>query len=102
VLVEPIAISVIDGVVAIAGDLDAQSAPALDLVLGANDEAIRLDLSQVTFMDSAGVNVLVHHRRRQIEHGSAVQIVAMSRCVRRVLEITGLLALFSGEASLAS
>jgi len=45
-----------------------------------------LDLSGVTFIDSAGVNVLVH----LASHEASVQLRTPSSPVRRVIELTGL------------
>jgi anti-sigma B factor antagonist len=102
VVVQPIVISVIDGTVAIAGEIDRCTAPLLDQALTTTEEAARIDLSQVTFMDSSGVNALVRHYHRQADNGAAMQIVAMSRCVHRLLEITGLLRAFTGEVPLVA
>jgi anti-sigma B factor antagonist len=56
---------------------------------------IVLDLTAVTFLDSAGLTVLVDHHQRCVELGSALQIVADHRAVLRTLELTGLDALLT-------
>jgi anti-anti-sigma factor len=48
---------------------------------------ILLDLTAVEFLDSSGIRALLRIRR---EHGDRVQVVAVSRPVRRVLDIAGL------------
>ena len=49
------------------------------------DEPIELDLSGVTFIDSSGVNALLHARQLR-----SVRIVASSNAVDRVLHTLGL------------
>jgi len=56
---------------------------------------ILLDLTAVTFLDSAGLTVLVDHHQRCADLGSALQIVADHRAVLRTLELTGLDALLT-------
>ena len=94
---EQFAVSVVDGVVHVEGEIDSYVAPAFDDQLVALDAA-SIDLSAVTFMDSSGVKVLVRHHRRGADRGDTLRIVAMSRPVRRILEISGLLRMFTDEA----
>jgi anti-sigma B factor antagonist len=81
-------------VVEIRGEIDIQSAPGL------RDELLRvirhygpelaLDLAGVTFMDCAGLNVLLATRRRaQLEEGS-VRVIRASPQVLRVISLLGL------------
>lgn len=81
-------------VVEIHGEIDVFSAPGL------RDELLRvirrygpqlaLDLEGVTFMDCAGVNVLLATRRRaRLEDGS-VDVIGASPRVRRVISLLGL------------
>jgi anti-sigma B factor antagonist len=57
--------------------------------LAESEEAaiILLDLTAVEFLDSSGIRALLRIHR---EHGDRVQVVAVSRPVRRVLDIAGL------------
>jgi anti-sigma B factor antagonist len=57
-----------------------------------------VDLSEVTFMDSAGINALVaaYHR---VGPDSELRLVGLRPNVRRVFEITGLLELIRVEPS---
>ena len=57
-----------------------------------------VDLAEVTFMDVAGVGLLVALRNRQREHNGAVQLRSVSRQVSRLLELTGLAELFPVES----
>ena len=81
-------------VVEIRGEIDIQSAPEL------RDELLRvirrfgpelaLDLAGVTFMDCAGLNVLLATRRRaQLEEGS-VRVIRASPRVLRMISLLGL------------
>jgi anti-sigma B factor antagonist len=81
-------------VVEIRGEIDACSAPDL------RDELLRvirrygprlaLDLTGVTFIDCAGINVLLATRRRAGLEDGAVNVIAASRQVRRVISLLGL------------
>lgn len=78
-----------------AGEIDSSTAgllrDRLDTVLGAADvREIVVDLTPVTFLDSAGLCVLAGAHRRATEHGIALRVVAVSRAVVRPLQITGL------------
>jgi anti-sigma B factor antagonist len=56
-----------------------------------------VDLSDVTFMDSTGVNALAAARRRAVESDVELVLIDPSRPVRLVLEATGLWAHFRVE-----
>jgi anti-anti-sigma factor len=73
------------GRIVVAGDIDMASAAAFRPVMLASTDPIELDLTDVTFMDSSGVKVLVLARRVR-----PVRIVAASPAVSRVLELLGL------------
>jgi anti-anti-sigma factor len=49
-----------------------------------------VDLSEVTFMDVAGVSLLVALRNRQLAHGGRVHLRRVPAQVTRVLQLTGL------------
>lgn len=49
-----------------------------------------VDAGDVTFMDSSGVNALVHAHEKAAGLGGSMHVVATGTAVRRVLEITGL------------
>jgi anti-sigma B factor antagonist len=81
-------------VVAICGEIDIQSAPQL------RDELLRvirrrgpqlvIDLAGVTFLDCAGINVLLATRRRAQLEGGSVRLVRASPRVRRVISLLNL------------
>ena len=90
-------------VVHVAGEVDMHSAPALRQALDGLDEEnndLVLDLTDLQFMDSSGVGVLVGaHKRSETAHRQ-VTIVCPPGPVSRVLTITGLDKVFHIVSSL--
>ena len=81
-------------VVGVSGEIDIASAPKLrEELLGAlrrHGVRLALDLGGVTFMDCAGINVLLAaHRHARLE-GGWVRVARASRCARTILMLTGL------------
>jgi anti-anti-sigma factor len=81
--------------VTVSGDLDMAAAfpleTRLDALLAEPDmQAAVLDLSQVTFIDSAGLGALLAIRERAQQHGIELTISRVSDRVQRVLDATGL------------
>jgi anti-sigma B factor antagonist len=80
-------------VVVVHGEIDLATAPQLRdaalraLAVGAGN--LHLDLAGVTFMDSAGLHVLLATRRRAHLAGGHLALCGTSRCVDRLLELTG-------------
>ncbi len=60
----------------------------------AGSAAPQLDLSGVTFLDSSGLGVLLDFQRETAAANGAVVVLAPSAPCRRLLEITGVDALF--------
>ena len=83
-------------VLSVGGEVDAATVERLRSALVDAQRAPRVivDLSAVTFLDSAGVNALVgaYHR---VPPGGELRVVGLRPNVRRVFEITGLLELFA-------
>ncbi len=82
------------GVVELSGEVDLYTAPRFkeDLVglIESGVEAIVIDLSQVTFIDSTALGVIIGGVKRLRERDGRLMIVAGSRPVVRILDITGL------------
>jgi anti-sigma B factor antagonist len=81
--------------VAAAGELDMAAAFQLESgvdPLLADDavDSVQLDLSEVGFVDSAGLGALLALRERAQDRGIALEIARPSDPVRRLLELTGL------------
>lgn len=55
-----------------------------------NPTTLRLDLADITFLDSSGINALLDIRKYAASHGIDVEFVAVSRRVARILTIVGL------------
>src|SRR6476646_2683542 len=76
------------------GEVDMSTAPRLLEIIDAVSDAARLviiDLTQVSFLDSSGLNALVKAQRRLGARGIALRIVSPSgHVVRRVFQIAHL------------
>jgi anti-sigma B factor antagonist len=82
-------------IVRLDGEVDVASAPRLrerllDLV-AANRHHVAADLTDVTFLDSVGLGVLIGGLKRARSNGGDLVLVGPSGGVARVLELTGLL-----------
>lgn len=84
-------------VVRVAGELDTLTAPAVDAQLTAAQAdlvapgPLVVDLSDLTFMSSAGLALLVAHNERCTEQGIRLRVVTgNNRSVLRPVRITGL------------
>jgi anti-sigma B factor antagonist len=79
--------------VKLAGELDFGSVPALDAavhrLLSDDLRRIVLDLADLEFMDSTGIQCLVELSRRSRAEGDPLRIVAPGGEVDRVLRLTG-------------
>jgi anti-sigma B factor antagonist len=82
-------------VVSARGELDAFVAPELAAALGGADEddgerLIVVDLSEVKFMDSTALGVLVRGVRTLEQRGARIRVVLPGQDARRIFEITTL------------
>jgi anti-sigma B factor antagonist len=84
-------------VVHVVGEIDTLTAPVLRAQLDEHLPAVQLlvlDMSQVTFLGSAGLAVLVAAKDDADRRRNRLRLVCGSRIVTRALEATGLLTLF--------
>ena len=86
-------------VVYIAGELDMLTGPPLqdhlDELLATRPDRLIIDLSQVSFMGSTGLSVLICTRQNAIAMGTTLQLSGTSaRAISVPLEVTGLNDLF--------
>ena len=84
--------------VAVAGELDVASAPALGETLSRLDpgcEVVTLDLRALTFMDVAGLHAVLGARRLARRTARRLHILGPVGDVARVLELTGTCGLVS-------
>lgn len=61
--------------------------------------AARIDLSEVTEIDSAGLQILLMANKLAVASGAHVTLVNPSACVREVLALCNLNHLIAGEAA---
>ena len=80
----------------VAGEVDTLTAPELDAALtGGYDSPgpvtrVVLDLTEVPFLSSAGLSILVDHHSRCERRGVALCVVATHRATLRAIQITAL------------
>jgi anti-anti-sigma factor len=88
-------------IVRIDGEIEFATAPRLRTIILelAHDGArpVILDLEHVTFLDSAGISLLIQAKKRLAASGSDLVLQAPLPNVRRVLEISGVIELFRVE-----
>jgi anti-sigma B factor antagonist len=76
------------------GEIDSSSAPILrtrlDEALDKGVTDLTVDLTGVTFLDSAGLCVLAAAHRRAVRADVNLRVLASSRAVVRPMQITGL------------
>ncbi len=80
-------------VVRLRGELDVAGAPELRSVLYPmldDGQSVVVDCSELHFLDSTGLGVLIWAHKRAREHGREVRLRATSGAVAKVLDITGL------------
>ena len=77
------------------GEVDVASAPrlqaAIDAAIESKPTSMLIDLSEVSFLDSSGLRVLVDAQRRTSEMGAGFAVDGMSPALERVFEIAGLI-----------
>jgi anti-sigma B factor antagonist len=80
-------------VIAVRGELDLASSPALqeelDRVSASDAEMLIIDLRELDFMDSTGLSVLVRAHQRAEEQGRQLAVVKGPQQVQRLLSLTG-------------
>jgi anti-anti-sigma factor len=81
-------IDINDGTVVVSGELDSETSRfVVDAVIqlaGPHVAHLALDLSEVSFLDSAGLHALLRLRQTR-----SIELIAVSPRVERVLDITG-------------
>lgn len=78
----------------VGGEIDMESGPRIeDVMYRQLDDGrvhIEVDLGSVEFMDSSGVHLLLRVRRRALDEGGGLDLLAAGPRVVRLLEVTGL------------
>lgn len=71
------------------GEIDAHTAPTLAAAIDGAGSSVDLDLTEVDFVDSSGLRVLIDAHQRLEEAGGGLRLTGLSEPVRRLLEISG-------------
>ena len=84
----------------ICGEIDLYTAPRLHselvgLLADGMPARVIIDMSGVEFCDSTGMNVLLSCLRRARERGGELEIATPKPAVRKILQVTGLDAVFT-------
>jgi anti-sigma B factor antagonist len=92
-------------VVSLQGEVDLASAPQVrrsiyDLI-DQGSHRLAIDFTEVDFMDSTGLGVLIGALKRLREHDGAMVLAGIKPAVARVFEVTGLDRIFTIHGSLA-
>jgi stage II sporulation protein AA (anti-sigma F factor antagonist) len=86
---------VVDGtlVVAVAGEIDHQTGGSLRKALDPPEGAaprVVIDLSDVTFMDSSGINILIAVQSGLAESGGWLRLAGAAPAVLRIIRLVGI------------
>ncbi|GGU13764.1 STAS domain-containing protein [Streptomyces violascens] len=89
---QPLHLAVVDGLdavlVRVQGDLDIETAPRLRAALTPLlHRRVELDLSEVSFIDSSGITVLLVHQRHARVVGGRSRVIHVSQPVQRILRL---------------
>jgi anti-sigma B factor antagonist len=80
--------------ITLVGELDSYTAPrlraAVESAVGEGVDGLTLDVTDVSFIDSTGISILVWAHKRVAERGGALVLRSPRPDVYRVLEITRL------------
>ncbi|MFD0683687.1 STAS domain-containing protein [Actinomadura fibrosa] len=79
--------------VRVQGDIDVVSRARFEETLfevAGTARIMIVDMRQVTFCDSTGLNAIVAANRRAVQHGAHVALIALPPRVERVFRITGI------------
>ena len=82
------------GRVSVAGEVDCSTAPrlaaCLDATLASGPDELVVDLTEVTFLDSAGLHALVTAHAQAGRLGVPMRVLVATRAVLRPIQVTGL------------
>lgn len=87
---QALTITASDGQLALAGEIDAHTAPQLGAAIAeVATPHVVLDMSAVEFVDSSGLRVLIEAHKALEENGGRLVLHDPSPAVRRLLEVSG-------------
>lgn len=88
--VSPLSIRPTESGLAVVGEIDAHTAPVLAAAIAeCSQDTVVVDMSDVEFVDSSGLRVLIEAHQAADEAGRAIQLARPSVPVSRLLEISG-------------
>jgi anti-anti-sigma factor len=92
-----------NAIVALAGELDVNTAPQVSdalsqLVAGGELSSVVVDVSDLTFVDSTGLRAILAGREQLQASGATLTLDGASGVVERVLDMTGLRGLLANQA----
>ncbi len=91
-------------VLILAGEIDAYTAPQLKenlLPLTQEEGAVvKIDLTDIKYMDSTGLGVFISALKSTKEHKSSMKLVNLQERVYRLFEITGLIEIMDIDSTL--
>ena len=85
------------GELVLSGRLDADSAASAREVMARITTSCQIDFSELDYISSAGLGVLVATQRRLVDSGQGLRLVGMSDHLRDLFEIAGLNNIFEIE-----
>ena len=88
-----------EGVVVIAGRLDAAQSPLADAFLGKVQGVVTLDCSGLEYVSSAGLGVLLKTQKRLLAAGGKLRLTGVNRHVLELLGYAGFDQIFEIEAA---
>ena len=83
-----------DGVVAVAGRLDASQAVKAQTFLDQLDGPCVLDLSKLEYISSAGLGVLLKTHKRLMGSGSGIKLISVNHHIHDIFRYSGFDKLF--------
>ena len=88
-------------VATLCGELDTAAAPAaeqaLQPLLASQGKDIIIDCTQLEYIASSGLRILLNILKQAKEHGSRVVLKNVNEVVKDVLELTGFISIFEFE-----
>ena len=86
-----------DGVVIVAGRLDAAQAPAAQAFLDGVQGIVTLDASRLEYISSAGLGVLLKTQKRLLGSGGKLRLAGVGKHVRDIFVYSGFDQIFEIE-----
>ncbi|MEQ6376712.1 STAS domain-containing protein [Bacillaceae bacterium S4-13-56] len=91
-------------VLVLAGEIDAYTAPQLkEKLLPLTQEegaVVKIDLTDIQYMDSTGLGVFISALKSTKEHNSSMKLVNLQERVYRLFKITGLIEIMDIDSTL--